>query len=78
MRLWEIGGWFLVVLGLFLFYQVFALLVSDRPSLIESGPLTVIGIFVFRGGIHLLKVAAAVQACKLLPAAPPNAGKGRG
>lgn len=79
MRFWtrEIAGWGLVALGLFIFYLCFALLmntgevvtadgrviVSERPRIIEVGPLTFIGFVVFRGGIHLLKVAVAARVC---------------
>ena len=54
MRFWirEILGWFLVGLGLFAFYMCVVLLFNH--SIIEVGPLFVIGIVVFRGGIHLL------------------------
>jgi len=67
-RLWELAGWLLLGLGLFMFYVVAALLLSKEPSLLEAGPLTVIGIVIFRGGIHLLKVGAAAQACRELQA----------
>ncbi len=65
MRFWvrEILGWLLVGLGLYVFLICFALLVRDRPLIIEAGPLTLIGIIIFRGGIHLLKVAAAARIC---------------
>jgi len=69
MRFWirEIAGWLLVGLGLFIFYICVAILLSDRPRLIEAGPLTLIGIIVFRGGIHLLKVAVAARICMTAP-----------
>lgn len=75
----EITGWMLIVAGFFFFYLVFTLAVEDatpRKSL-EMCLLTVIGVFVFRGGIHLLKVAIAAQVCQqtqdqLYPAAAPN------
>jgi hypothetical protein len=67
MRFWvrEVAGWLLVCLGLFLFYSCFALLMTDRPRIFEAGPLTFIGFVVFRGGIHLLKVAVAARVCLL-------------
>jgi hypothetical protein len=62
--MWEIGGWLLVVISLLLFFSVYDLLVSREPRIFEVGPLTIIGIVVFRGGIHLLKVGAAARACQ--------------
>jgi hypothetical protein len=59
----ELAAWGLLLLGLLIFYVVFGLLMDPAPRYIASGPLTVIGIVVFRGGIHLLKVSAAAQAC---------------
>jgi hypothetical protein len=65
MRFWlrELAGWALVALGLYVFYWCFVMLMSDRPWIISAGPLTLIGIIVFRGGIHLLKVAVAARVC---------------
>lgn len=69
MRFWvrEIAGWLLVGLGLFIFYIVLAITLTERPWLITAGPLTLIGIIVFRGGIHLLKVAVAARICMKAP-----------
>ena len=63
MRFWirEVAGWMLVGLGLLIFYLCFALLMSRQ--IFEAGSFTMIGIFVFRGGIHLLKVAVAARIC---------------
>ena len=63
MRFWirELMGWVLVLLGLFLFWCCLALLLNERPQYIQAGPLTLIAIIVFRGGIHLLKVAVAAR-----------------
>ena len=47
--------------GLLIFYLCFALLMSRQ--IFEAGSFTMIGIFVFRGGIHLLKVAVAARIC---------------
>ena len=55
----EVAGWALVAVGLFAFWQAYDLLLGKR--LFEAGPLVVIGIIVFRGGIHLLKVAVAAH-----------------
>jgi hypothetical protein len=64
MRYWtrELPGWALVVLGLLAFLAAFFLAVERQ--LVEAWPMTIIGIFVFRGGIHLLKVAVAARICQ--------------
>ncbi len=66
MRFWfrELAGWALVLLGLFVFYLTLALMLSDR--IIEAGMLSFIGFIIFRGGIHLLKVAVAARVCMLV------------
>ena len=65
MRFWtrEMAGWALVMLGLFAFYKCYGLLTADDHRLIEGSALTIVGIVIFRGGIHLLKVAVAAQVC---------------
>jgi hypothetical protein len=66
MRFWwrELAGWALVLLGLATFGICFLLVVREYPPrIVEVGPLTLIGIIVFRGGIHLLKVAVAARIC---------------
>jgi hypothetical protein len=55
----ELVGWVLILFGLYLFVECYNLLADGR--VIEVGPLSVIGIIVFRGGIHLLKVAVAAR-----------------
>jgi hypothetical protein len=63
MRLWEIAGALLVMIGLFMFYLVYDQVVRlERP--LSAGALVLAGIIIFRGGIQLLKVAAAVHACR--------------
>lgn len=59
----EVGGWLLVIAGLYLFLVCVAILLNPQPSIIEASYLSVIGIIVFRGGIHLLKVAVAARIC---------------
>lgn len=63
MRFWlrEVAGWGMVVLGLFAFYACYAMLLAGQ--VVEAGAFTIVGIFVFRGGIHLLKMAVAAQVC---------------
>jgi hypothetical protein len=67
MRFWwrEVAGWALVLIGLVMFSVCFVILLANPayPRVVEAGPLTVIGIIVFRGGIHLLKVAVAARVC---------------
>ena len=64
-RFWfrELMGWLLVLIGLYLFVICLALLLSPEPSILEAPVVSVIGIVVFRGGIHLLKVAVAARVC---------------
>jgi len=59
----EIAGWLLVGLGLCVFYVCYLLLMQPGPRILEAGPLTLIGVIIFRGGIHLLKVAVAARIC---------------
>lgn len=63
MRFWirEVVGWILLGLGLWVFLGCLELL--DRGKPIEAGSQTVIGFIIFRGGIHLLKVAVAARVC---------------
>ena len=57
----EIAGWLLVLLGIGLFLVVYEY--CERRWIFEAGIVAVVGIFVFRGGIHLLKVAIAARMC---------------
>jgi hypothetical protein len=63
MRFWtrEVAGWVLVALGLFVFYKCYGLLTADDHRLVEGSAMTLVGLIIFRGGIHLLKVAVAAQ-----------------
>jgi hypothetical protein len=63
MRFWirELTGWLLLVLGLLVLYLCVVFLSTNR--IVEAGPLTLIGIIIFRGGIHFLKVAVAARVC---------------
>jgi hypothetical protein len=58
----EVAGWMLVVIGLFVYYRCYALLTGGNHYILEGIALAFAGTIVFRGGIHLLKVALAAQA----------------
>ena len=62
-RYWmrELAGWILVGTGLYFFLVCFSLLLHPRPGILEAPVICVFGIVVFRGGIHLLKVAVAAR-----------------
>jgi hypothetical protein len=63
MRFWfrEIIGWLLVAAGLFIFYDCYVMLTNRM--VFEAGTWSIVGFIVFRGGIHLLKVAVAARIC---------------
>lgn len=63
MRFWirEIMGWLLVLAGLYVFVICLAILLVPDAKIFEAMILCSLGIFVFRGGIHLLKVAVAAR-----------------
>jgi hypothetical protein len=61
----EIAGWLIILAGLWQFWNTYTLLVNRR--IFEAAPAAFIGFVVFRGGIHLLKVAVAAQAARALP-----------
>ena len=62
----EAAGWALLVLGLWLFYVSYFVLLKNG-YIVQSGPTVLMGIVVFRGGIHLLKVAVAARVCQQAP-----------
>ncbi len=57
----ELAGWALVLLGLAMLLLTFADLMSRSPHIISAPVVSFIGVMVFRGGIHLLKVAVAAR-----------------
>jgi hypothetical protein len=84
MRFWlrEVAGWGLVAIGLIIFVLVYGLCAEKtasgepHPRYVEAMTMTVIGIFVFRGGINVLKTAVAARVCqevedRLYPAPVP-------
>jgi hypothetical protein len=70
MQLWtrEIVGWALMALGVYVFFRAFLLLTAGNQFMLEGGTLTIIGAVLFRGGIHLLKIAIAARICMAVPA----------
>jgi hypothetical protein len=76
----EIAGWLLVLLGLWIFVTVYDY--CQQRMIFEAGLMTLVGIIVFRGGIHVLKVAVAARICRtaqdqLYPAATGAQQSGR-
>ena len=65
MRFWfrEVIGWLLVLTGLGVFLLSILCILSDQHMYVGGSILTVIGFIIFRGGIHLLKVAVAARVC---------------
>ena len=64
MNFWvrEVAGWVLVLLGVAAFGLSIRFL--TQHYWIEAGLPSLIGFFLFRGGIHLLKVAVAARVCR--------------
>jgi vacuolar-type H+-ATPase subunit I/STV1 len=60
----EVAGWLLVLIGLGMFLVVYEWCQAIPPRMFDAAILAVPGIFVFRGGIHLLKVAIAARICQ--------------
>src|SRR5947209_2065970 len=63
----EVAGWVVILIGLWLFWATYQKLGVKR--LFEAAPMAFMGFVVFRGGVHLLKVAVAAQAARSLPEA---------
>ena len=64
----EIAGWLLVALGLGTFGLTFYCLIA-YTMIVQSAPMVAVGFIVFRGGIHLLKVAIAARVCQTVDTA---------
>lgn len=58
----EIAGWLLVLGGLWLVGVVIEF--CYNRWILEAAIVGVVAVFVFRGGIHLLKVAIAARVCR--------------
>ena len=63
----EIAGWALLVIALAIIWSSYSLFIQSR--VFEAVPVMFMGFVVFRGAIHILKVAVAAQASRSLPAA---------
>ena len=61
----EIAGWALIILGLAAFWNSYVMLMNKM--IFQAGPTVFMGFIIFRGGIHVLKVAVAAQAARTLP-----------
>jgi hypothetical protein len=61
----EVAGWLLILAGLWQFWNTYTLLTNRR--IFEAAPSAFIAFVIFRGGVHLLKVAVAAQAARSLP-----------
>jgi hypothetical protein len=60
----EIIGWAMLLVGGYVLFRAFVLLTDGSHLVVEAGWLTVIGFVIFRGGIHLLKIAVAARICE--------------
>ncbi|MFO0969816.1 MAG: hypothetical protein U0793_30030 [Gemmataceae bacterium] len=82
MRFWirEILGVLLILGGLYSFLLTISIITNNPSAFFNALHTTVIGIFVFRGGIHLLKVALAARVCMLSMRTPgqPKPGPAAG
>jgi hypothetical protein len=61
----EIAGWALILIGLCVCWNAYSLFLNKR--VLDGTPVMFMGFIVFRGGIHVLKVAVAAQAARTLP-----------
>lgn len=58
----ELGGWLLIGLGLVFFASAYRF--CETTHIVEAWPMALIGVVIFWGGIHLLKVAIAARICQ--------------
>jgi hypothetical protein len=74
-RFWfrELAGWGLVLLGLYILFISISIMLPPSSAIFEGPPIGILGAVVFRGGIHLLKVAVAARVCMAAQAEPPKA-----
>jgi hypothetical protein len=64
MSVWsrEIAGWVLMIASAVLFYETLSMVANKR--VFSAGPYLFIAFVVFRGALHLLKVASAARAAR--------------
>ena len=74
MAIWlrELAGWTLLGIGLASFAVCYVVFLLQR-RILEASALSFMGFTVFRGGIHLLKVALAARAAASARATPQTA-----
>ena len=58
----EILGWLLIALGLGSFFWVYELCAAGK--FVELVAPIIVGIVVFRGGVHVLRTAVAARVCQ--------------
>ncbi len=61
--LFMLGGWLLVLAGIYGFLIALSFLTDTPARFTQAVVSTVISIFIFRGGIQILKVAVAARVC---------------
>jgi hypothetical protein len=76
-RFWsrELMGWLLILVGIYIIFIAISLLLVPFPgpeAIFEGPTIGFFGIMVFRGGIHLLKVAVAARVCMRTQADSPK------
>lgn len=55
----EVVGWILILSGVYV--MLLSMQFLQESKVIEAGILSAMGIFIFRGAIHLIKVATAAR-----------------
>lgn len=71
----ELAGWLLLAGGGGCLVRCYLLIEDSR--LFQAAPLMIVGIIIFRGGIHLLKVAVAARICVLAKERTDQEGAGK-
>lgn len=61
LRLWEIAGWFLILLALALVWM--ALGYVESRQVVEGSVVVFAATVIFRGGILLIRIATAARIC---------------